>query len=76
MTPHSVLTVGQGMVTDVATASDDDLIEELGRLIGRTWACDRLIRQAAGNRTVIDYWKSIQLKELESIEQIKTLLKR
>lgn len=66
--------VSRGLV-DAIPHVDDDLIAELGSRMGRVWACERFIRLASGNPEVAEFWESIQLKEQERIEQIKSLLK-
>ncbi len=66
--------VSPGLV-DVVLHPDDDLIAELGNRMGRVWTCERFIRLASGNPELVAFWKSIQLKEQERIEQIKSLLK-
>lgn len=75
MVVTSELAVVSRDLVDAVPHPGDDLIAEFGSRMGRVWACERFIRLASGNPEVAEFWESIQLKEQERIEQIKSLLK-
>ena len=53
---------------------DQVLIQDLGRRLGCLWECDRNIAGTEGRPELQEYWRSARSQELESIDQLKSLI--